>query len=422
MADIVSTNCLLAFPVPQSITKREWAKSYRVSQVSFVIWTMFSYLAEIRIQEHDRRLEKVLQQIQAAGATLNQEKCQFRKSSLKFLGHLIDQRGIRPDPDKTSAIAEMPTPQNLSDLRHFMGMINQFGKFSSKLAELTEPLRQLLSKKNSWSWGHPQDQAFAKVKLELMKPTVLALFDINADLKVSADASCFGLGAVLLQNTNSCWQPVAFASRVMTDTERRYAQVEKEALALTWACEKFSTYILGKKFTDHKPLVPLLGTKHLDDLPPRVLRFRLRLSRFEYDIKHVPGKQLYTANTLSRAPISTSESYNLHEEADLLMQISIDHLPASTQRIDEIKTVQASDTVCSTLISYCENSWPEKHSLSLQLKPYWKWQGQLSTHNKLLLYGTRIVIPLSMQPEILHKLHNGHQGIQRCRLRPKTSV
>ena len=102
-------------------------------------------------QEHDTRLEKVLQQIQAAGATLNQEKCQFRKSSLKFLGHLIDQTGIRPDPDKTSAIAEMPTQQNLSHLRRFMGMINQFGKFSNKLAELTEPLRQLLSKKNSWT-------------------------------------------------------------------------------------------------------------------------------------------------------------------------------------------------------------------------------------------------------------------------------
>ena len=228
-------------------------------------------------QEHDARLQKILQQIQAAGATLNQ----FCKSSLKFLGHLIDQTGIRPDPDKTSAIVDMPIPQNLSDLRRFMGMINQFGKFSNKLAELTEPLRQLLSKKNSWIWGHAQDQAFAKVKSELMKPTVLALFDVNADLKVSADASSFGLGAVLLQNSNSRWQPVAFASRVMSDTERRYAQVEKEALAITWACEKFSTYILGKKFmieTDHKPLVPLLGTKHLDDLPPRVLRFRLRLS------------------------------------------------------------------------------------------------------------------------------------------------
>ena len=89
--------------------------------------------------------------------------------------------------------------------------------------------------------------------------------------------------------------------------------------------------------TDHKPLVPLVGTKHLDDLPPRVLRFRLRLSHLEYDIKHVPSKQLYTADIHSRAPISTSESYNLHEAADLLMQINIDHLPASSQCIDEIK-------------------------------------------------------------------------------------
>ena len=258
------------------------------------------------VQEHDTRLEQVLLQIQAAGATLNQEKCQFRKSTLKFLGHLVDATGIRPDPDKTSAIANMPTPQNISDLRCFMGMINQLGKFSSNLAELTQPLRELLSKKNEWMWGEAQDEAFAKVKSELTKPTVLALFDVNPDLKLSADASSYGLGAVLLQNNNSSWQPVAFASRVMSDTERRYAQVEKEALAITWACEKFSNYILGKMFTietDHKPLVPLLGTKNLDSLPPRVLRFKLRLSRFEYQIGHVPGKHLYTANSLTRAPI-----------------------------------------------------------------------------------------------------------------------
>ena len=100
------------------------------------------------IQEHDARLEQVLQQIQAAGATLNQEKCQFRKSSIKFLGHLVDATGIRSDPDKTSAIANMPTPKNISDLRRFMGMINQLGKFSSNLAELTQPLCELISKKN----------------------------------------------------------------------------------------------------------------------------------------------------------------------------------------------------------------------------------------------------------------------------------
>ena len=305
------------------------------------------------VQEHDARLEQVLQQIQAAGATLNQEKCQFHKSSIKFLGHLVDATGIRPDPDKTSAIANMPTPKNISDLRRFMGMINQLGKFSSNLAELTQPLRELISKKNEWMWGEAQDEVFAKVKSELTKPTVVALYDVSADLKVSADASSYGLDAVLLQQNNSSWQPVAFASRMMSDTECRYAQVEKEALAITWACEKFSSYILGKMFTietDHKPLVPLLGTKNLDSLPPRVLRFRLRLSRFEYQIRHVPCKYLYTADTLSRAPIQCTEPCNLQEEANLLMEISVENLPASSQRIDKLTRAQATDPVCSTLI------------------------------------------------------------------------
>ena len=134
----------------------------------------------------------------------------------------------------------------------------------------------------------------------------------------------------------------------MSDTEHRYAQIEKEALAITWACEKFSPYILGKGITietDHKPLVPLLGNKYLDSFPPRVLQFRLRLSRFEYQITHVPGKQLYTVDTLSRAPVSPSESSNLQEEADLLLALSVDHLPASSQRIDTIRKAQDSEYV-----------------------------------------------------------------------------
>ena len=116
----------------------------------------------------------------------------------------------------------------------------------------------------------------------------------------------------------------------MSPTECRYAQIEKEALVLTWSCERFASYILGKRFlmeTDHKPLVPLLSVKHLDNLPPRVLRFRLRLERFDYDIVHVPGKYLYTADTLSQAP-SNQPDTRLQEEAEMLMEMCIAHLPA----------------------------------------------------------------------------------------------
>ena len=153
-------------------------------------------------------------------------------------------------------------------------MVNQLRKFSANLATLTQPLRELLSKKNAWTWGPSQEQAFNQIKDELSKPTIVTPYDPKREAKVSADASAYGLGAVLLQKSKSGnWQPVAYASRSMSETERRYAQIEKEALASTWACEKFSMYVLGKRFvieTDHKPLVPLFNSKNLDSLPPRI--------------------------------------------------------------------------------------------------------------------------------------------------------
>ena len=194
--------------------------------------------------EHDARLLAVLKRIESAGATLNPEKCEFSQKTVKFLGHIIDENGIRADPAKTSAIREMKPPNNVPELRRFMGMVNQLGKFSENLATLTQPLRELLSKKHTWLWGPSQERAFTQVKDELSKPTTLALYDLQKESKVSADASAYGLGAVLLQKEDSEWKPVAYASRSMSETERRYAQIEKEALAITWACEKFSMYIL----------------------------------------------------------------------------------------------------------------------------------------------------------------------------------
>ena len=159
-----------------------------------------------------------------------------------------------------------------------MGMVNQLRKFTPGLAQLTQPLRALLSKGTDCVWGLHQSEAFIQVKMELSKPTTLALYNTAAPTNLSADASSYGLGAVLMQQTEEGWRPVAYASHLLTETQRRYAQIEKEALTITWSCEKFPDYILGKEImieTDHKPLVPLLTTKQLDSLPPRVLRFRL---------------------------------------------------------------------------------------------------------------------------------------------------
>ena len=121
------------------------------------------------------------------------------------------------------------------------GQCSKLGKFSPHLAEYSQPL------------------AFLAIKKELTQPTILVMYDPLAETKISTDASSFGLGAVLLQKVKTEWRPVAYASRSMTETERRYAQIEKEALEVTWACEKFRNYLLGRRFhieSDHMPLIP----------------------------------------------------------------------------------------------------------------------------------------------------------------------
>ena len=196
--------------------------------------------------EHDSRLQAALEQIKAAGITLNGEKCKFSQPRITFLGHVIDKQGISPDPRKTAAISAMKPPSSITELRRFMGMVNQMSKFSPNIAQISKPLRDLLSTKNSWAWTGSQEESFRKLKEELSSTRVLALYNVAAKTKISADASSYGLGAVLLQQQEDKWRPVAFASRSLSETECHYAHIEKEALALTWALEKFSEYVLGK--------------------------------------------------------------------------------------------------------------------------------------------------------------------------------
>ncbi|KAK8775107.1 hypothetical protein V5799_031548 [Amblyomma americanum] len=180
-------------------------------------------------REHDQRLADVLARRNQAEVTLNEKKCQFRVSSVKFLGVVVDAKGISPDPDKVKDIRDLPAPVNVSGVRRLLGMVNHVARFIPNRSDVTTPIRSLLNKKSTWIWGHSQEEAFTRVKSLLSSETCMAKYHPHYQTVVSADASSHGLGAVLFQDQPSgLRRVVAYASRSLTPTEGRYSQTEKE--------------------------------------------------------------------------------------------------------------------------------------------------------------------------------------------------
>lgn len=378
------------------------------------------------VKEHDRRLDAVLQRLNDAGVTLNEKKCEFRKKRTLYLGHVLEAAGISADPEKTAAIRKLPAPESVTQLRAFFGMLNHLMKFLPGLAEMTKPLRDLLASDAAWTWGPQQQQAFDRLKEQLAKTPVLTYYDPQRPHTLSVDASSYGLGAVLLQeDTDGQRRPVAYASRALTSTEQRYAQVEKEALAITWACEKFRMYILGLPFhieTDHKPLVPIFSTKRIDDLTPRLQRMRLRTIEYDFSIGHVPGKQLYTADVLSRNPVGEAKTESMEAVLKDYEVLAIGSLPASNNMLTRIRRAQAEDRTLHRVMEYCTTKWPPTSELPPDVRQYASVTDELSVVDDLLLRSGRLVIPPTLRSQVLESLHTGHQGVSRCRARAREAT
>ena len=361
-----------------------------------------------------------------AGVTLN-EKCEFSVKKVVFLGHVISAEGISIDPSKVEAITSFPTPKDVPELRRLLGMVNHLGKFTPNLADITQPLRELLKKDNDWTWGPDQETAFKNVKRLLSTAPTLQHYNPNRPTKVSADACTHGIGGVLLQKDKDGWKPVFYSSRSLTETEQRYAQIEKEALAMTWSCERFEDFLVGlKNFvveTDHKPLLSLMKAKSLDLLTPRIQRFRMRMLRFTYDIEFVAGKHLATADTLSRAPVAFPGKKEEEEERETQAFVNavFSSIPASDQRLEEVKLAQQEDGECSQIINFClQDYWPDRAQHDLQ--KYYVERHSLTVVKGILLHGNRLVIPQALRKDMLDRVHQGHQGIVKCRALARSCI
>ena len=207
--------------------------------------------------EHDKNLHAVLQRLRERGLTLNGAKCQFRLHKLTFFGHNLSREGVSPSEEKIVAVVNAQPPKNASEVRSFVQIVQYSSKFIPNFSQVAEPLRKLLRKDQAFIWGVEQQRAFEELKGLMTSAKALAYFRGDCKTRIVADAGPDGLGAVLLQFQEGEWRAVSYASRNLTEVERRYAQTEKEALALVWACERFNLYVYGRDFeleTDHKPL------------------------------------------------------------------------------------------------------------------------------------------------------------------------
>lgn len=269
---------------------------------------VWAYLDDIIIctstfDEHLEVLRKVMAILQEANLSINVEKCKFARSSLKFLGYIVDREGLRTDPEKVTAILNFPRPNNFTELKRFIGLASWYRRFVQNFSLIAAPLHNLTkgNKKTKFVWSKTAEDAFLNLKTLLTSAPVVSCPDYNKPFIIQCDASNEGIGAVLVQKTEDTDQPVAYLSRKLNDCEKRYSASEKELLSVVYAVEKFRPYVDGVHFTvitDHKALLWLHKMK---DPHGRLARWAMKLQQFSFDIIHRPGKLNVVPDALSRS-------------------------------------------------------------------------------------------------------------------------
>ena len=367
-------------------------------------------------EQHLQRLRAVLDALRTAGLSLKPEKCHFGYEELKFLGHVVSSDGIRPDPDKTRAVAAFPTPATKQDVRRFLGLCAYYRRFVPNFSKIAEPLHHLTRDNVAFVWDTKQRQAFCELQRRLQTPPILGHFDENADTEVHTDASNIGLGAVLVQWQEGIERVIAYASRTLSSAESNYSTTEKECLAVVWAIAKFRPYLYGRPFkvvTDHHSLCWLAGLK---DPSGRLARWSLRLQEFDVTVVYKSGRKHTDADCLSRAPVESTPPDQTDDESFLMAVTASD-----------LAQKQRDDLELRPLIDYLEGQLKQPprtfrrtiSSFFLRDNILYKRNFDPSARTALL------VVPSAMREEILNACHDepssGHLGFTRtlARIRHK---
>jgi hypothetical protein len=266
----------------------------------------FVYLDDIIVysntaEEHIKRLAQVFQRIHENFLQIQPDKSEFFREKILYLGHVVSRQGIQPNEEKTIVLKTYPVPKSVKDIQKFLGLTGYYRRFIENYAKITKPLTQLLRKEEAFVWTDLQQQSFQELINILISDLILIHPNFNSTFYLNTDASQYVIGAVLQQkDTNGNLKPVSYASRTLNQAEINYSTIEKEALAIVWSTHHFRPYLLGRRFeilSDHRPLIWLFKA---NDPGSRLLRWRLKLEEYDYQISYIPGTQNVVADTLSR--------------------------------------------------------------------------------------------------------------------------
>ena len=370
------------------------------------------------LTELEKRVRSVLVSCRKKGITLSKKKFAIGPE-VKFAGHIIRPRGtVLPDPDKVAAIRSFPAPTNQTELRSFLGLVNQLGFFIPDLAHISRPLNALLRKDTAFLWSHDQEEAFQACKHVLTEQLHVGAFNPRSKTVLLTDASrTKGLGFALMQYDGSgrAQRMVRCGSRALRPPETRYATIELEALAVVYGIEQCSFFLQGAPsftvVTDHKPLEGLFGKDIGEVNNSRLLRFRERLMPYVFDLKWSPGKEHLIADALSRSPVfDPAEDEDVEHESIFALNVP-----------NSLQLAATSDSSYRQIVDAvkAEKSWKEldENHVGRQQFSASQWQN-LSLDDSgevIILDGSRILVPEEMRKSILHTLHSSHCGIVKTK-------
>ena len=325
------------------------------------------------------------------------------------VGHVISSEGLKPNPERVKAIIDMPIPKCKPEVQRFLGMCGYLQKFVPHMSEIAEPLRALLTTKVEWHWDEKHQLAYEKLKALITSAPVLSFYDVTKPVTLQVDASKTGLGAALLQEGKL----IASGSKALDETQTKYAVIEKELLAICYGCKRFHDYIYGKPITvqtDHKPLVSIMQ-KPLHTLSTRMQRMRMRLQNYDLSVIHRSGKNMHIADALSRAHSVDTDDKNLFDDS-----LDVASVQISPQKLEEFRIATENDTSLAKVIKATMDGWPNDIKESPpEIRAYYTYREEITYYEGILYKGDKLIVPQSLQSEMLSRIHEAHLGIVKSK-------